>query len=185
MRRMRHLVAASLLFAVRNGRAQAAGDSTGSIAGTVVARETGSPLPYSTVSLAAPPGGHERFTNERGAFVLSGIHAGRVRLLVRHIGYSPTTVTVDVRAGATDTVRVVLTRVAVELNRVTVEGLGRCTAPGPPKATTDPAFAAIFEQLRENADRYRLLAESYPFVYAMERKSSVHYVGGDEVVTSV
>lgn len=129
--------------------------------------------------------GRERFTNDRGAFVLGGIPAGHVRLLVRHIGYSPVTLSVDVRAGATDTVRVVLTRIAVELNRVTVQGLGRCTSPGPPSTTADPAFAAIFEQLRENADRYRLLAESYPFAYAMERKSSVHYVSGETVVTSL
>jgi len=184
MRRKLYLVPASLWFAAQSGRAQvAAADSTGSIAGTVVARETGAPLPYSVVSLATL--GRERFTNERGAFVLGGVPARRVQLLVRHIGYSPATVTVDVRAGGTDTVRVVLTRVAVELNRVTIEGLGRCTSPGPPRASTDPAFAAIFEQLRENADRYRLLAESYPFVYAMERRSSVHYVAGDEVVTSI
>lgn len=184
MPRTRFLLAASIWIAAHSARAQAgAADSTGSIAGTVVAKETGVSLPYSVVSLATL--GRERFTNERGAFVLSGIPAGRVRLLVRHIGYSPATLTVDVRAGATDTVRVLLTRIAVELNRVTVQGLGRCTSPGPPTAAADPAFAAIFEQLRENADRYRLLAESYPFAYAMERKSIVHYVGGDATVTSI
>lgn len=161
----------------------AARDSTGSIVGTVIAKETGAPLPYSTVSLATPA--RERFTNDRGAFVLGGIPAGRVRLLVRHIGFSPTTLTVDVRAGVTDTVRVVLTRIAVELNRMTIEGLGRCTSPGPPSTATNPAFAAVFDQLRENADRYRLLAESYPFVYAMERRSTIHYVSGESVTTSL
>jgi hypothetical protein len=181
---MRCILATSLCIAVRAAGAQAAaGDSTGSIAGTVVAKETGTPLAYSVVSLSNL--GRERFTNERGAFVLTGIPAGRVRLLVRHIGFSPVTLTVDVRAGVTDTVRVSLTRIAVELNRVMVQGLGRCTSPGPPTAAADPAFAAIFGQLRENADRYRLLADSYPFVYAMERTSKIHYVGGDTVVTSI
>jgi hypothetical protein len=108
-----------------------------------------------------------------------------VRLLVRHIGYSPASLVVDVRAGATDTVRVALSKIAVELHRVTVEGLGRCTSPGPPNAAADPAFAAIFEQLRDNADRYRLLADAYPFAYAMERRSTIHYVSGETIVTSI
>ncbi len=186
MRCTRGLLATSLWVAASAAGAQvAARDSTGSIAGTVVAKGTGAALPYSVVSVPTPAGARERFTNERGAFVLAGIPAGRVRLLVRHIGYSPTSLTVEVRAGVTDTVRVELTRIAVELNRVTIEGLGRCTSPGPPTATADPSFAAIFEQLRENADRYRLLAESYPFAYAMERRSTIHYVGGDAVTTSI
>jgi hypothetical protein len=182
--RIRNLLATSLSIAATAAGAQGvARDSAGSIAGTVVAKESGTALPYSVVSVAAL--GRERFTNERGAFVLAGIPAGRVRLLVKHIGYSPATLVVDVRAGTTDTVHVVLTRIAVELNRVTVEGLGRCMSPGPPTAAADPAFAAVFEQLRENADRYRLLAESYPFAYSMERRSTIHYVGGDTVVTSI
>ncbi|HMF27398.1 MAG TPA: carboxypeptidase regulatory-like domain-containing protein, partial [Candidatus Cybelea sp.] len=98
VRLVRRLFATSLCVAAQTARAQATAiDSTGSIAGTVIARETGAALPYSVVSLASI--GRERFTNERGTFVLSGIPAGRVRLLVRHIGYSPATVTVDVRAG--------------------------------------------------------------------------------------
>jgi hypothetical protein len=183
-RRVRNLLPTTLVFAATVAGAQGvARDSVGSIAGIVVAKETGAALPYSVVSVAAL--GRERFTNERGAFVFVGIAAGRVRLLVKHIGYAPTTLTVDVRVGATDTVHVVLAKIAVELNRVTVEGLGRCTSPGPPTPAADPVFAAVFEQLRENADRYRLLAESYPFAYAMERRSTIHYVGGDTVVTSI
>jgi hypothetical protein len=180
----RNFLATSLSIAATAAAAQGvARDSTGSIAGTVVSKESGATLPYSVVSVAAL--GRERFTNERGAFVLGGIPAGRVRLLVKHIGYAPASLVVDVRVGAADTVRVALTRIAVELNRVTVEGLGRCTSPGAPTAVGDPAFAAVFEQLRENADRYRLLAESYPFAYAMERRSTIHYVSGDTVVTSI
>lgn len=158
-------------------------DSTGSIVGVVVARETGAPLPYSVVSL--PTLGRERFTNERGEFLITSVPAGPARLLVRHIGYSPSSVTVAVSAGRIDTIRVALTKIAVELNRVTVRGLGRCTEPGPPTAATDAAFAAIFEQLRENADRYRLLAESYPFAYSMERRSTVHYVSGETIVQQI
>ncbi|MGH7619476.1 MAG: carboxypeptidase-like regulatory domain-containing protein, partial [Gemmatimonadaceae bacterium] len=135
--------------------------------------------------VSVPGLGRERFTNDRGEFLLTDVPAGSARLVVRHIGYTPATVKVAVRAGRTDSAHVALAHIAVELNRVTVQGLGTCTAPGPPSAAADPVFAAIFEQLRENADRYRLLAEQYPFAYAMERMSSVHYVSGESVITSL
>jgi hypothetical protein len=177
------LLAASALHGVVRAQAPARTDSTGTLVGVVVSKETGVPLPYSVVNL--PAAGRERFTNDRGEFVLSGVPAGAARLVVRHIGYTPATVVFQVGVGATDTVRVQLNKLAVALERVTVNGLGRCTAPGPPSATADPTFAAIFEQFRENADRYRLLADSNPFAYAMERKSAVHYVSGETVVTSI
>jgi hypothetical protein len=158
-------------------------DSTGSIVGVVVARELGALLPYSVVSV--PASGLERFTNDRGEFSLNGLPAGQTRIVVRHIGYSPATLTVEVHARRTDSVRVTLAKIAVELNRVTVKALGRCTDPGPPKAAADPAFAVIFDQLRENADRYRLLAEAYPFAYAMERRSTIHYVSGETILTAI
>jgi hypothetical protein len=75
-----------------------------------------------------------------------------------------------------------MARVAVALNAVRVRAIGACVNPGPPKAAVDPAFAAVFEQLRLNADQYRLLATEYPFTYSVERASSIHYVGGDSIV---
>ncbi len=184
-RRLRTIaLCVSLLGLAGVARAQVATPrDSGSIVGVVVARDGGTPLPYSVVSL--PALGRERFTNDRGAFVLSGVPAGAVRLVVRHIGFAPAELDVGVHAGRTDTVRVQLTRLAIELNRVTVRGLGRCLAPGPPSENADPAFAAIFEQLRENADRYRLLADSYPFAYSMERTSAIHYVSGETIVTAL
>lgn len=174
----------SLAAAATAVRAQvAAPRDSGSIAGVVVSRDAGAPLPYSVVSI--PALGRERFTNDRGSFVLAGVPAGSVRLLIRHIGYAPVELSVEARAGRTDTVRIQLTKLAIELNRVTVHGLGRCVAPGPPSASADPAFAAIFEQLRENADRYRLLADSYPFAYSMERMSTIHYVSGEAIITAL
>ena len=186
MRRCRPaLVLSIMLVAARIVGAQAGlrNDSTGSIVGVVVSRELGAPLPYSVVSV--PVGGLERFTNDRGEFTLGGLPAGQTQVLVRHIGYSPATLTVEVRAGRTDTVRVALVKIAVELNRVTVKGLGRCTDPGPPKPAADSGFAVIFDQLRENADRYRLLADAYPFAYAMERRSTIHYVSGERILTAI
>jgi hypothetical protein len=46
----------------------------------------------------------------------------------------------------------------------------RCTAPGPPDAASAPEVAAIFEQLRQNAERFWLLADAYPAVYRMEHR---------------
>ena len=57
-----------------------------------------------------------------------------------------------------------------------------CANPGAPDPKVDPAFAAIFDQLEQNADAYRLLATTYPFTYDIERRSTIRYVGGDEIV---
>src|SRR5262244_3171539 len=103
MRGCRLAVALSVLLIASRVAGAQANDSTGSIVGAVVARDLGIPLPYSVVSV--PASGLERFTNERGEFTLSGLPASHVRLVVRHIGYSPATVTVDVHAGRTDSVR--------------------------------------------------------------------------------
>ena len=40
-----------------------------------------------------------------------------------------------------------------------------CGAPGAPDSAVDPALAGIFAQVRENADRFRMLLEAYPFRY--------------------
>ena len=46
----------------------------------------------------------------------------------------------------------------------------RCEAPGPPDPRVQPDFAAVFDQLRQNAERYWLLADSYPAIYRLERR---------------
>ena len=68
------LVGLASLSAVARAQGPTRPDSSGSIVGVVVARETGAPLPYSVVSL--PALGRERFTNERGEFLLTGVPAG-------------------------------------------------------------------------------------------------------------
>jgi hypothetical protein len=59
--------------------------------------------------------------------------------------------------------------VAVELPPVTVTGTLTCVQPGPPDAAVTPALASVFDQLLENARRYRLLADSFPFTFVIER----------------
>ncbi len=158
-------------------------ESTGTIVGVVVARDGNAGLPYSIVSI--PAAGVTRLTNERGEFTLANTRAGPAVLLVRHLGYAPATVPTTVRAGRTDTIRVVLTKLPAQLGAVQVRAARVCTNPGPPKASIDPAFATLFEQLEQNAEQYRLVSEEYPFVYDMERESSIRYVSGEDVVQRI
>ena len=145
--------------------------------GSVVA-ETGEPLAYSIVALR--PGLNEHFTDQTGTFTFTGIAAGTYRLLVRQIGFVPAETTL---VGARDTdlhVRITLSRVGVELPPITVTGELTCIQPGPPDTTVAPALAAVFDQLLENARRYQLLADSFPFDFVLERTSYGSASGGRE-----
>jgi len=154
--------------------------------GTVVAAETGAPLAFSIVALR--PGLNEHFTDQTGTFTFAGIATGTYRLLVRQIGYAPAETTLVVGRDADVTVRIALFRVGVELPPITVTGELTCVQPGPPDTAVTPALAAAFDQLLENARRFRLLADSFPFGFALERTSygssaDVRPPGGVEVDT--
>ena len=183
-RARRHIVALIAVLAAPIGALQGQRpDSTGTIVGVVVAKEGGAALPYSIVSI--PSIGLERLTNDQGEFVIANAPHGSVELLVRHLGYAPAKVATTVRAGAVDSVRVGLSKLAVQLAAVQVHASRVCLKPGPPNAATDAAFAAVFDQLRQNADQYRLLSQTYPFVYEMERRSTIRYVSGDVIVQGI
>jgi len=151
-------------------------DSTGAVVGAVVMREGEFPLAYSVVSAVAL--GRERFSNERGVFSLTDLPVGPVRLRIRHLGYTPAELTVNVRAGSIDTIRVTLTHIAVRLSTFQVRAYPECKNPGVPAPSGDSAFATVFDQLRQNAEQYRLLAETYPFNYGMTRTMSHTLVNG-------
>lgn len=175
------VLAASFVIAFgRSTRGQRGPDSTGTIVGVIVSRDDGAPLAFGNAGV--PAQGIEQLANDRGEFVLRGVRPGAVEVLVRRIGYTPVRVTTSVRAGAVDSIHVALSRLAVQLGVVRVNARRTCTNPGPPSARADPAFAAVFDQLEQNADSYRLLAKAYPFTYAMERRDVVRYVGGDEAI---
>jgi Carboxypeptidase regulatory-like domain len=139
----------------------------GTVHGTVVSAESSEPLAFSIVSLR--PGLADKFTDGAGAFAFAGIEPGTYRLLVRQIGFTPAETTLVIGPDADVTVRIALARVAVELPPITVTGALTCTQPGPPDAAVTPALAAVFDQLLENARRYRLLADSFPFTFVLER----------------
>lgn len=152
-------------------------DLTGTIVGIVVTKEGGLPLAYSVAS--APSLGRERFSTDQGVFAFSDLPAGPLQLRVRHLGYTPVDLTVTVHAGGVDTVGVQLVHIAVRLSAVQVRALPECKNPGVPKASADSAFATVFDQLHQNAEQYRLLADAYPFIYTVERTMSVTMMSGD------
>jgi hypothetical protein len=154
-----------------SGAAQAASaDSSVVLAGVIVAKEDGAPLGYSVVSIPALGEiGRDRYTTAQGTFVFLGLPTGTHRLRVKHLGYSPRDVDVQVTRARTE-LRVELTRIAVRLAAVRVVAREECTNPGPPDSTLFPEFATLFEQVRQNAERYRLLIERYPYRYFVERR---------------
>src|SRR6266480_6427745 len=138
--------------------------STTSLRGTVVGAESGQPLGFSVVTLH--PNGGQQFTSASGAFTFADIKAGTYVLSVRQIGYVPVDTQVVITADSTTVVHVTLRRLAIELPPVTIAGQ-QCTRPGRPDSS-DAALLAVFDQLQENARRFELLADSYPFHYELE-----------------
>ena len=135
------------------------------VRGTVVGPGD-TPLAYAVVSLDS--GGSERFTDASGAFFFNGVAAGQVHLRARRLGYRPLDTLVTV-APEMAPVAVRMERLAVALSAIRVTAERRCARGGAPNAASSPELAAIFEQIRENARRYRLVASRYPFVYRAVR----------------
>ncbi|MDB4907812.1 MAG: hypothetical protein JWO05_2596 [Gemmatimonadetes bacterium] len=161
------LIASLSLLAPNVGRAQSPADTATIVRGAVVSREAGAALSHAVIAI--PALGVERFTDDRGIFTLTGVAAGRQRLVVRHLGYASADTTITVIAGQPVQVRVALTRLAVRLAAVRVTPDKPCLTPGAPTRARDPVSWAVFEQLRENANRMRLLRDSYPYQMLMER----------------
>lgn len=142
----------------------AAQQPTAVVSGTVRGEGT-SGLPYAIVSVE--PGGRERFTDSTGAFDFGRIATGQAHLRARRIGYRPLDTLITVTPDMPPlSVRMEPLKIVLATIRVTGR---RCRVGGAPDPTTSPEVAAIFDQLRENARRYRLLTTRYPFVYRTTR----------------
>ncbi len=159
-------LALAALLAALGAAAQAPAATSVTLRGTVVAAGTGDPLPFTIVAVRPGP---ERFTDEHGVFAVSGLAPGRYRLLVRQIGYTPADTSLTVRGDSDVSVRIELAHLAIELPPVTVTARTTCTRPGFPDRRVTPALAAVFDQLLENARRFELLADSYPFRFRHQR----------------
>jgi hypothetical protein len=144
--------------------AQLAAAQQPALRGTVVSVETGLPLSFSIVTLHPNVG--RQFTDGAGAFAFAGAKPGTYVLSVRQIGYTPLDTQVVVGGDSTTIMRIALRHLAIELPPVTIAA-GQCTNPGRPDST-DSVLLAVFDQLQENARRFELLADSYPFRYGLQ-----------------
>jgi hypothetical protein len=152
------------------------------LSGVVVAVANQLPLGHSMVTLA--PIGRQTFTDDEGRFAFPALPSGSYRLRVTHLGFSPAEQSVTIPAdSATIRVHIALGEVQVRLATVKVMGDAPCIAPGAPDAAKDREFAVIFQQLEQNAQQYRLLADSFPYAYHEERTN--FSVRGDSVVENV
>jgi len=137
------------------------------IVGRVIAQGTDVALGYSVVSLT--PGGAERFTDAAGRFALSGVQPGRIRISAKHIGYAPLDTSLNVSAGDSIDLRLELALVSIQLP-VTHTLAPACGHPGESSGKLGVVLATLLEQLKQNAERNRLLSRSYPFELEVERK---------------
>src|SRR3954470_7978624 len=83
-----------------------------SLRGTVVSAESGEPLGFSIVTLAATQA--RLFTDSAGTFSISDLRPGIYLLSVRQIAYAPLDTTIVVARDATTSVRLQLRHLAIE-----------------------------------------------------------------------
>lgn len=134
-----------------------------------VETDSGTPLPYAIVQLL--PFGRRQFADGRGAFTLTGVVPGSYRLAVRQVGFAPLDTAVTV--GHSDPpLRLTLHRLPVRLAAITVQTDAACPVPPVVDPSRDSALATIFSELFENARRFQLMADEYPFTYRMERAAT-------------
>ena len=150
-------VSAALLaagpLAAQGARALADAPADGSVSGTVVAAASGSPLAGAVVVLEAAGGSSlitptatafygrslSVVTGVSGAYRFAGLGAGAYRLLVRHLGFRPATVDVDLAPGAPFRVSVGLVVSPIRLEPIDARAI-----------TLDP-----YGRLRASADERR------------------------------
>ncbi len=145
-----------------------AGDATkGTLQGSAIGAPMNIPLPFAVVSVTQL--GIERFTDADGRFTLGALQAGRYEIVIRRIGYVPFRDSVQIVAGSITRLDARLSQIPAQLARTTVVAMTSCPRPGTPDRARDPIVADLVALLRENADRYRLLVQQYPFSYLQVR----------------
>jgi hypothetical protein len=129
------------------------------VTGRVVLRDDGQPLGFTTISVLSQ--GTQRLASDSGTFVLRNLPPGEVRLRFRRIGFAPSDTTFTIAANDTARIRIEMTRLAIPLPEVVVNGT--CTDRTP--FENRPAFLTqLLDQVKQNAERMRLLAIERPFV---------------------
>jgi hypothetical protein len=185
-RKMRVLiVCVALVIAARAAAQEPA--TRGVLRVSVTAASSEVPLPYAVLSIAQLS--LERFTDARGRIVVPDVAPNTYDVVVRRLGYTPFRGKVTVRAGEPTELTVQLTRVAQRLSQQLVLAARPCPNPGLPDATREPEVLGLLSLLQENADRYRLLVDQYPFIYTQSRalgelRADVMFVQSTDAITS-
>ncbi len=134
------------------------------VSGTIVADETGHPIPYSTVRLQ--PVGRERFADQNGRFVYYAVTPGRYQVHVRQVGYLPEDTTFVVAPNVPVTLSLRMTRIATALDEVKVSAPPRlCLVPDDFLQVPDSELTLVLGEAKKNAERELLLRRTYPFEY--------------------
>ncbi len=137
------------------------------IVGQIVVRHSEVPVSYAVVG--AKPGAPDRFIGSDGRFALRSLKPGRITLSARHIGYTPLDTTIVVAAGDSLDIKLELSLITIQLPAV--RSLAQhCAHPGEANANLSAELSVLFDQVKENAARNRLLSTSYPFEVDIERK---------------
>jgi len=160
----------------------------GTVVGDVVVHGNDIRVGYAVIG--GKPNVAERFSSADGHFVLRDVSSGRLTLTVRRIGYAPRDTVIDVVSGDTTRIRVELSLITIQLPAV--HSLAqRCAHPGGQNPELSAELEVLFDQVKQNADRNRLLSTSYPFEVSVERKISrpepaleARFVAYDTVVLS-
>ena len=167
-------------------RAGANADSSGVLAGTLVDADGDRPVPYGTVTLPGTDWG--AFADANGAFRLGGLPIGTYIVRARQIGYAPKDTTMVIGPAPTvTTLAIRMHRIPALLKVVRVEGRrsGRCVNnTGIPDSTINLPLARIFTQVSENVDRFRLLADAYPYRYRRVERNVLRSDPGGDSTTS-
>jgi Carboxypeptidase regulatory-like domain len=161
-RRAALVIAAAALSWAAGAQAQ-----SGTILGRTRVAGTELALGYAIVSIT--PGDRELFSDGDGRFVIRGVATGRVRITAHRVGFTPVDTTIEVARGDTTRVDIGLSLITIRLPAV--HSLAKsCAHPGGSDAQIGVELAALFDQVKENADRNRLLSRSYPFELEIERR---------------
>jgi hypothetical protein len=129
------------------------------VTGQILLRDADQPLPFTTVSVLSH--GIQLLTSEAGRFTVPNLVPGEVRLRFKRIGFSPRDTVLTLAANDTARFVIRMARLAILLPEVVVNR-GKCTNAMPLEPKT-PVLAQLFDQLNQNAERFKLLAQAMPF----------------------
>jgi hypothetical protein len=142
------------LIALAGAHAQSA-----TVIALAIDQSSGGPLGFTAVTVLTQ--GTQRLTGESGLIVLRNLPSGEVRLRFRRIGYAPKDTAFSLAANDSVRIRIEMARLAIQLPATVVNGTCTDRTPFEGKPL---ALAELFDQVKQNAERMRLLAIERPFV---------------------